>query len=353
MSGPIPSPTDRRPTIGSRCSAARAGPGTRGASNITIHNFLKEQPQLNVHHPAVQDALLDVARFWLERGVDGFRLDALNFTMHDPALTDNPPVAEPEQADPAVRLSASSPQPVASPRSSPFLERHPRAVRRPWRAFTRGRGRRRAGAARDDATTPRPGRLNSAYGFDFLYADRLTPALVARARRALADRPDEGWPSWAFENHDAPRALSRWVARGACGASRGPKMLLLVALRGIVILYQGEELGLPQVEVPFELLQDPEAIANWPQTLGRDGARTPMPWRAASRASVSPAVGLAAVRSRPCRAERRRAGGRSATRCCTSPARWSRFATRIRRCAGARSRWSRPGEQLLVFERVT
>jgi alpha-glucosidase len=56
-------------------------------------------------------------------------------------------------------------------------------------------------------------------------------------------------------------------------------MLLLATLRGSIILYQGEELGLPQVDVPFERLQDPEAIANWPQTLSRDGARTPMPWK--------------------------------------------------------------------------
>ena len=62
------------------------------------------------------------------------------------------------------------------------------------------------------------------------------------------------------------------------------KMLLLTALRGSIILYQGEELGLPQVDVPFEQLQDPEAIANWPQTLSRDGARTPMPWDSTARA---------------------------------------------------------------------
>ena len=123
-----------------------------------------------------------------------------------------------------------------------------------------------------------PGRLHSAYGFDFLYADRLTPTLVAESAGRWPDRPEIGWPSWAFENHDAPRAVSRWVEPEHRSQFARSKLLLLAALRGSIILYQGEELGLTQVEVPFELLQDPEAIANWPQTLSRDGVRTPMPW---------------------------------------------------------------------------
>jgi alpha-glucosidase len=88
----------------------------------------------------------------------------------------------------------------------------------------------------------------------------------------------EGWPSWEFSNHDAPRCVSRWY--DGPDRPRFAKLTnaLLLCLRGNPILYQGEELGLTQVDVPFEALQDPEAIANWPRTLGRDGARTPMPW---------------------------------------------------------------------------
>ncbi|MGQ3176698.1 MAG: alpha-amylase family glycosyl hydrolase, partial [Blastomonas fulva] len=122
-------------------------------------------------------------------------------------------------------------------------------------------------------------RFDSAYGFDFLYAEKLTPQMVADALLSWPDTPGTGWPSWAFENHDAPRALSRWVDAEHRDAFAGMKMLLLVALRGNIFLYQGEELGLPQVDIPFERLQDPEAITNWPLTLSRDGARTPMPWR--------------------------------------------------------------------------
>jgi alpha-glucosidase len=94
-------------------------------------------------------------------------------------------------------------------------------------------------------------------------------------RDVLAKWPDEpgiGWPSWAFENHDAPRALSRWATPEARDAYARMKAVLFAALRGNIIVYQGEELGLTQVDIPFELLQDPEAIANWPLTLSRDGA---------------------------------------------------------------------------------
>ena len=86
------------------------------------------------------------------------------------------------------------------------------------------------------------------------------------------------WPSWAFENHDVPRAITRWCDGKDRFAIERVKMLLLACLRGNIFLYFGEELGLTQVDVPFEQLKDPEAIANWPLTLSRDGARTPMPW---------------------------------------------------------------------------
>jgi alpha-glucosidase len=91
-------------------------------------------------------------------------------------------------------------------------------------------------------------------------------------------RDGAGWPTWTFENHDAPRAVSRWATPEHRETLAQMKTLLLCSLRGSIIIYQGEELGLPQADVPFDQLRDPEALANWPQTLSRDGARTPMPW---------------------------------------------------------------------------
>jgi alpha-glucosidase len=104
--------------------------------------------------------------------------------------------------------------------------------------------------------------------------------VVAAALGDWPDQPGLGWPSWALTNHDSPRGLSRWATPADRMAFARMTMLLLVGLRGNPFLYYGEELGLTQVEIPFEELQDPEAIANWPQTLSRDGARTPMPWEA-------------------------------------------------------------------------
>lgn len=240
-----------------------------------LHNFLTSQPQLNLHNPAVQDALLGVARFWLERGVDGFRIDALNFAMHDPKLRDNPP----------AELSRMPSRPFDFQkqvhnqfhrRTVKFLERLRDLTDEFGGAFTLAE----VGGDEDNIEMKRftrgNRRLNSAYGFDFLYCPALTPEFVAET---LSRWPEgEGWPSWAFENHDAPRAVSRWCAPEDADRFAPMKMALLVALRGNIILYQGEELGLRQDDIPFELLQDPEAIANWPLTLSRDGVRTPMPW---------------------------------------------------------------------------
>jgi len=252
-----------------------------------LHTFLKEQPQLNVRLPVVQDALLGAARFWLERGVDGFRLDALNHSIGDAELRDNPPAQE--DGHPRNRpfdfqdklYSQSQPEVVG------FVERIRALCNEFGVVFTVAEvGGGSEAVPVMQSYTAGDARLNSAYGFDFLYAPALTPALVAQAMAAWPGLPDaegrsEGWPSWAFENHDAPRAISRWGEGADRDAFARMKVVLLAALRGNVILYQGEELGLEQDEIPFELLQDPEAIANWPLTLSRDGARTPLPWSAA------------------------------------------------------------------------
>lgn len=245
-----------------------------------LHNFLTSQPDLNVHNVAVQNALLDVARFWLSRGVDGFRLDALNFSMHDPELRDNPPSGLPMELvtrpfDMQVkRYNQSHPDIVA------FLERIRQTLDEFPGSFTVAEVGGPEPLAEMKAFTQGGKRLDSAYNFDFLYAPRLTAPLVRASLSQWSGEEGEGWPSWAFSNHDAPRAVTRWTVDGDMARAGRLNLLLLLALRGNPIIYQGEELGLPQGEVAFEDLLDPEAIANWPHTLGRDGARTPMPWAA-------------------------------------------------------------------------
>lgn len=251
--------------------------GRRG--QFYLHNFLASQPDLNLHNTDVQDALLDVARFWLDRGVDGFRLDAINYAMHDLKLRDNPPA--PKHGGPSRR--AYDDQLHIYNRSHPdvpkFMERLRALTDEYDEIFTV------AEVVGPDATeemksfTRTDKRLSTAYSFDFLYADDLTPALLKKTITAWSGDPiEDGWPAWAFSNHDAPRVVTRWAREESAEQAAKLYAMLLLSLRGNVFLYQGEELGLPQAVLDFEDLKDPEAIANWPETLGRDGARTPMPW---------------------------------------------------------------------------
>jgi alpha-glucosidase len=244
-----------------------------------LHNFLREQPDLNLLNPAVQDALLGVARFWLERGVDGFRIDAVSHFTHDAALRDNPPRNGGRRTRPVdfqtLLYNADRPETLA------FLGRLRAVLDAYPDRFALGEIGGPDAAERSLAPYLGRQRLHTAYSFLFLHAGAPTPAFVRAAVEEWERLHAGGWPTWVFSNHDAPRAVSRWGGSGPPG--RYAKLLnaLLLGLRGSVCLYQGEELGLPQAHVPFERLRDPEAIANWPLTLGRDGARTPIPWHAA------------------------------------------------------------------------
>ena len=234
-----------------------------------LHNFIVEQPDLNLHNPAVQDEVLDIMDFWFDLGIDGLRLDVANFYTHDRELRDNPPSGlTPRPTNPYYlqqRLYDRS-----RPETLPFLERmRARAGDRMLLAEISCDWQ----VARMAEYTA-PGRLHTAYSFELL-GPRLNGAHIART--VLEAGAGGGWPTWAFSNHDVVRVASRW---GAEDDTERQKMLLalLISLRGSVILYQGEELGLTHSDVPRDRLQDPEAIRFWPNHRGRDGARTPMAW---------------------------------------------------------------------------
>lgn len=255
-----------------------------------MHNFLSSQPQMNVHNPEVQDALLAVAQFWMDRGVDGFRVDAINFAMYDPEFKDNPPAP----ANNGVRTRPFDFQLKINNQSHPDIPAFIGRIRSLMDQYPDRFTVAEVGGPDPDremkAFTAGENHFNSAYGFNFLYAEKLTPTLVREALEAWPDEDGMGWPSWAFSNHDAPRWISRWAPANAQKPFAAMVMMLFVSLRGNVILWQGEELALSQVDIPFEKLQDPEAIANWPLTLSRDGTRTPMPWD-----SSAPQCGFSSV----------------------------------------------------------
>jgi alpha-glucosidase len=255
-----------------------------------MHNFLSSQPQLNGHNRHVQDALVAVAQFWLDRGVDGFRVDAINFAMHDPQFRDNPPAPP---GGPRTRPFDYQEKRYnqSHPGIPAFLARLRQTLDAHGTTFTVAEVGGPNPLAEMRAFTADDRHLNSAYSFAFLYADRLTPRLVADAIAEWPEAPGLGWPSWALTNHDSPRGLSRWAPPEHRQAFARMAMLLLMSLRGNPFLYYGEELGLTQVDIPFDQLKDPEALANWPLTLSRDGARTPMAWEStAPNLGFSPAT---------------------------------------------------------------
>jgi len=244
-----------------------------------LHNFLREQPDLNVHNPEVQDAILDAAKFWLDRGVDGFRMDAVNHFTHNRELPDNPPAPKRPGQKPFDRQHHLHNQ--SQPETPIFLERFRKMLDQyPGRFSIAEIGGENALSDMKDYTLPSK-RLHTAYSFVFLEAPELTVKTIRDAVESWSSEHD-GWPSFTFSNHDRIRAMTRWSRnKNEENDQDFGKFLnmLLLTLRGSICLYQGEELALPQATVAYEDLQDPEAIANWPETLGRDGTRSPLPWQ--------------------------------------------------------------------------
>lgn len=244
-----------------------------------FHNFLKEQPDFNFHNPDVQDWHLENMRFWLERGVDGFRLDTVNYYFHDARLPDDP--ADPVRRDEPARKPYDMQYHLHSknqPENLDYLVRM-RALLDEYDA------RAMVGEVGDshhsidlmgEYTSGQ--RLHMAYSFELLGPAFSAEFFRSRLKRFQAGAPD-GWPCWAFSNHDVERHVSRWRKHGASTQAVAKlSAALLLSFRGSVCLYQGEELGQTDTELAFEELTDPDGINFWPEIKGRDGCRTPMVW---------------------------------------------------------------------------
>jgi len=246
-----------------------------------LHNFLASQPDLNFHHPDVRQATLDNVRFWLGRGVDGFRLDAINFCFHDRRLRDNPP--KPEHARVGRGFSPDNPYAFqyhyynnTQPEMIGFL-RELRALMDEYPDVAALGEISSEDSLATMAEYTGPDRLHMGYSFELL-TDDFSAKHIRDTVRALEARMTEGWPCWAISNHDVQRVASRWGGRDAPSHVASALTALACSLRGSVCVYQGEELGLAEADVPFHQLQDPYGIAFWPTFKGRDGCRTPMPW---------------------------------------------------------------------------
>jgi len=255
-----------------------------------LHNFLSSQPDLNFHHPQVREAVLDVVRFWLDRGVDGLRLDAINFCFHDPQLRDNP--AKP--ADQRVGRGFSPDNPYAfqyhyynntQPENLAFLRELRGLLDQYPGAVSLGEISSEDSLATMAEYTTEHG-LHMAYSFELL-TDDFSAAHFRQTIRTLEQAMPAGWPCWAISNHDVRRVSSRWGGAQPSADLACMLSALLCCLRGSACIYQGEELGLTEADVPYEALQDPYGKTFWPTFKGRDGCRTPMPWDNSEHAGFS------------------------------------------------------------------
>ena len=252
-------------------------------SQYYFHNFLDCQPDLNFHNAEVRGAQLENLRFWLDLGVDGVRLDVVNFYFHDQSLEDNPPVSA--GATGRAGLGPDNPygyqqhlRDNTQPENLEFL-RELRAV------LDEYPGRTSVGEVfADDSVgvmgeyTSGGDKLHMAYTFELL-GDLPNPSFIRSVVSRVEARIGHGWPCWALSNHDVVRCATRWGP----SASRSDlfarvAIALLLSLRGSATLYQGEELGLPQAHVPYAKMRDPYGLSFWPVFAGRDGCRTPMIW---------------------------------------------------------------------------
>lgn len=251
------------------------------------HNFLASQPDLNFHNPEVQQATLDTAKFWMDLGVDGFRLDVVNMFFQDKELRDNPPVRKPEEQ--FVGTDKKNPfsyqyhcHQLTQPENLEFLQKLRAVLDEYPDRFTVGEIGAPEGLKVMAEYTSGSDKLHSAYTFELL-GDEHGASHIQGTLERIEENLGSGLPCFALSNHDVVRSATRWSTD-----SNGIKlereslakasMVFLLTLKGSACIYQGEELGLPEANVRFEDLQDPFGIEFWPDFKGRDGCRTPMIW---------------------------------------------------------------------------
>lgn len=259
-----------------------------------LFHFLRSQPKLNWNNPEVVEAILKRAKFWLDRGVDGFRIDAPNFFMHDPELRDEPMRPEgspyPDGIDPENPMAKqmfkySFCRPEALDALKPvreLVDQYPNAVTLAEVTLCEDsivlsgeyvRGNERA---------------HLAYNSALLVEQPMSATLMRHILEKVEQNFGQGGNCWIVGNHDYGRMRSRWTGQDKDGNPYPETFYhqiaaMLVAMPGALCLYQGDELGLSEARIPEDIsvgqIQDPFGQALYPDVPGRDGSRTPMPWQ--------------------------------------------------------------------------
>ncbi len=245
-----------------------------------LHAFLKEQPDLNWRNPDVRAAMMDVLRFWFDRGVDGFRIDVLWHVIKHADLLDNPanPKWRPGMNEmlkheqlhstdqPEVHDIAADMRDIADAAGDRVLIGE---IYLPVDKLVRYYG------------ADRPG-VHLPFNFQLIAAKWDAAELASRIERYEAALPEGGWPNWVLGNHDRPRVTARLGEEQARVAA-----MLLLTLRGTPTLYYGDELGIADVAIPPDRVRDPAELRQPGLGIGRDPVRTPMAWDGSSNAGFS------------------------------------------------------------------
>jgi len=256
-----------------------------------LHNFLASQPDLNWWNEEVRDAFKDILAFWFDKGVAGFRIDVAHALVKDQELRDNPEATDkdPEQVR---RIGQQQVYNMNRPEVHDVL----RSWRRVCDAYPAPKllvGETYVYEYEQLASFYGTGvdELNLAFNFPFIFAEFTAEALRDSVERTLAALPQHATPVWTGSNHDTSRLATRW-----CGGDDRKircALMMMLTLPGACFLYYGDEIGMTDVEVAFDDLQDPVGKRRWPEGAGRDPVRTPMQW------TPAPGAGFTSAEVRP------------------------------------------------------
>ncbi|MEI9927922.1 MAG: alpha-amylase family glycosyl hydrolase [Sphingomonas sp.] len=245
------------------------------------HAFLKEQPDLNWRNPELRAAMMDVLRFWFARGVDGFRIDVLWHMIKHADFPDNP-----------VNMDWRSGWPEYMKVHQTFSTDQPEVhgIAAEMRAIADDYGARvligeiylPVARLMDYYGTAQAPEVQLPFNFQLIGARWDARGIARRIAEYEAALPPGGWPNWVLGNHDRPRVATRLGPDQARVA-----MVLLLTLRGTPTIYYGDELGLEDVPIPPERVQDPRELNEPGIGMGRDPVRTPMPWDASANAGFT------------------------------------------------------------------
>ena len=244
------------------------------------HAYLKGQPDLNWRNPEVVDAMCDVLRFWFDRGVDGFRVDAIHHLLEDEELRDNPeapgwhPGMPPNERWIQIRTIDQPDVHASIRRMREVADEYPERVMIGEAYLPIDRLMAYYGADLTGFQLP--------FNFHLITTAWQPEALASLIQAYEAALPPGGWPNWVLGNHDRARVASRVGPAQARVAA-----MLLLTLRGTPTIYQGEEIGMMDVPIPPELVQDPFERNVPGFGFGRDPVRTPMPWTSERHAGFS------------------------------------------------------------------